>query len=417
MPTTLIKRRKRIKTLRKAKAYLRLRRRRPKNDLKMFKAYLRLRRRRPKNDLKMFFVYLFASIVWIIIGLYAWKIWSPHVLSLPSIDGLPGFEQAHDIGQRYRCICQHACFVTENIRAICPNDKDKDKEEEENNPRLYVLLTSPVSQALANDLMARVADGGALLADVRIFRRLFVDPSGESGRFGAFAVELDGPHEDNLGTGKFRLKTEFETASIKTIQLSKEERFMNLQGHDSFYVASADCGMADPSQGESGEQLTEDNEDWNLPEPDVTDSKDIWAFEQSSMEETNLDERLGLPIKMLDIRYRRCVPEFGCPQTRDDLNDLADAITVTKNGVEYGVGLRFNYGKGQVLLTSLEIEKWPDQGEWEEDMDALNGFVRLVTSLFPDEATKRYAKEKKCECEMPFLLRSGREISDLLLSP
>jgi hypothetical protein len=80
-----------------------------------------------------------------------------------------------------------------------------------------------------------------------------------------------------------------------------------------------------------------------------------------------------------------------------------------REGNKYNVGLRFSWGRGHVLLSSLLIEEWPVQSDWDREPDHLNAFVRLVDSL----VLERSPQSEQCSCLGPWWWELGQRLQSL----
>jgi hypothetical protein len=234
-----------------------------------------------------------------------------------------------EVKDNYSCICKHTCFVLHREGGVTGRcAKDT---------RLYVVLADDLSVSDVQGLMKDVAGGKSLLADVDFAEILFhpagADPLDEHPIVDLLRQDqLHEPIEANIYKGKLPKRWPGPLPSD----------FLNLRGNHSFEVRSYD------------DRELKDNSHPTMP-----------------------------PI-MLDVRYRSSKEE--------NKNLIEDALVSKQGDARYGVGLRFNWGQGHVLLTSLNIERWPMQSEWHPD--GLAAFATLIDSIVPDNGKS----QGPCEC-------------------
>jgi len=123
---------------------------------------------------------------------------------------------------------------------------------------------------------------------------------------------------------------------------------------------------------------------WSLP-PGFLNLRGYYSFEVEAYRPTVSDKPFcPIPPTEIDVSYRE--------SSEDHRNPIADALVSLQGSTPYGIGLRFKWCKGQVLLTSLNIERWPMQDEW--DPDGLAAFAHLIDSIAPDNGKS----QRPCEC-------------------
>jgi hypothetical protein len=238
--------------------------------------------------------------------------------TFPSAKYVQGLEDK--VIGNYNCIREHTCFIEHRTDIKeCPEDT-----------RLYSVLADDLAEWDVKGLMDKVAQGKSLFADVAFTTIVF--RGGEQPVVGLVRRDQYLPAVRLVRRDQYlheHLKTNiYQDKPPK--RLSLPEGFLKLRGQHLFEVEVYRSAVSDKPS-------------------------------------------CPIPPTEIDVSYR------GPNVHNEDF--IADALVSVQGNTPYGIGLRFNWCKGSALLTSLNIERWPDQDDW--DPDGLTAFIHLIDSIAP----------------------------------